>query len=437
MNKQHKKVSRIARTLFVLVFTLLTSVTLVDGQRRKPKAKPVRQPAGTQQVSKPQNFVVASTQISLPELVRRVKPSVVMIRVFDKDGKAVKDGSAFFIAPTRVVTNYHVVEGGSAGEIYSNEGFAYKVSRVLSYDPNADLAILEIELPARVQFKPLIISGGGVQEGESIVVIGNPEGLQGTVSQGIVSAFRQYANESSLIQITAPISAGSSGSPVMNMRGEVVGVAVGAKSDGQNLNFAVSGSKLAAVSENAERWSNVVRLYEDGERLYRGGNYRRALEMFAQVAKLSPAYAAAWMEIGRTQFAIGDYAAAGTAFNETALLEPNNAEAHYNSGIAYAKQGRYADAVNCFRRVIVLYPNSVGTYVETGNAYYELNDMRNAIDSYKQAIRIDPNDASANYNLGLALVAQGNRKSARKQIKKLQELGASEFANRLLQQIPR
>lgn len=436
MNTQQEKVLGVARTLFVIVFVLFSFVTPVDGQRRKSKTKPARQPA-LPQLAQPQKAWIFPTETSLPELVRRVKPSVVLIRVFDKEGKAVKEGSAFFITPTRIVTNYHVVEGGNSAEIYSNEGFAYSATRILSYDPNADLAILEIELPAGVQFRPLTIARNGVQEGESIVVIGNPQGFQGTVSQGIVSAIRQYANGLPSIQITAPISLGSSGSPVMNMRGEVVGIAVATKSDSQNLNFAVPSSSLAAVSEHAERFSKIVRFYEDGVRLYRGGNYPRALEMFAQAVKLSPDYAHAWMEIGRTQFALGDYAKAAAAFTETARLEPNNAAAYYNAGIAFAENNRDADAVACFRRVVSLQPNNADAYLEAGNAFYRLNDFRNAIDSYKQAINLRPNNADAHYNLGVAYIAQGERKAARKQKDKLRQLGASELADKLLQSIPR
>lgn len=433
MNAQNAKAAPIVRTLFVLIFTLFTSVTLVDGQRRKPQTKPVR----VREIAQSPKSPITTIETSLPELVRRVKPCVVLVRVFDKEGKAVKAGSAFFITPTRVVTNYHVVEGGNSAEIYSNEGFAYKASRMLSYDPNADLAVLEIELPAGVQFKPLTIARSLVQEGESIVVIGNPAGLQGTVSQGIVSAVRQYSNEQPLIQISAPISLGSSGSPVINMRGEVVGIAVLIKADGQNLNFAVAASKLAAVSETAERWSGITRLYEDGARLYRGGNYGRALEMFAQAVKLYPAYAASWMAIGRTQTALGDYAAASAAFVETARLEPNNSAAHYNAGIIYAALGRNTDAVARFQRVLSIEPNNADAYLEAGNAFYRLNDARSAAVSFTQAINLRPNDPTAYYNLGLAYIAQGERKAARKLCKKLQEMGAAEIAGKLLQNIPR
>ncbi len=431
MNTQHEKVSRIARTLFVLVFTLLTSVTLVDGQGRKPKAKPVRQPARTQQAAKPQNFIVASTQIPLTELVRRVKPSVVALYVFDKDGKPLSQGSAFFIAPRRVATNFHVIEGGSAGEIHTSQGAAYSVTRILSSDKNADLAVLEVELPSGVEFKPLTIARGTVQEGEEIVVIGTPRGLEGTISQGIVSALRE-----SVIQITAPISHGSSGGPVLNMRGEVVGVAFAGRDDGQNLNYALPGASLAAMSERAEQVGKIARLYEDGMRFYKGGNYKSALEMFTQAIKLDPTYAAAWLHGGLTLFALSNYTDAVTAFIETARLEPGNALAYYNAGAAYTQLGRDFDAITYFRRVLSIVPNSAETYLEVGNAYYRLNDFASAVASYKQAVSQRPDNATAQYYLGMALIKQGERKSARKQVKKLRELGANEFANELLQKIP-
>lgn len=430
MNTQHKKVSRIARTLFVLVFTLLTSVTLVDGQGRKPKAKTPRQPdvrIGSQFSS----AAFVPTKLPLTELVRRVKPSVVALYVFDKDGKLLKQGSAFFIAPRRVATNFHVIEGGSAGDIHTSQGAAYTVSKILSSDKNADLAILEVELPTGVEFKPLTIARGAVQEGEEIVVIGSPLGLEGTISQGIVSALRE-----SVIQISAPISHGSSGGPVLNMRGEVVGVAAGGRDDGQNLNYALTGASLAVMSERAEQKSKITRLYEDGVRFYKGGNYKSALEMLERTIKSDPTYAAAWLQGGLTLFKLGNYADAVAAFIETARLEPGNADAHYGAGAAYTHLGRDGDAITCFRRVLSIVPNSAETYVEIGNAYYRLSNFQNAVDSYKQAINLLPGNATAQYYLGVALIAQGERKAARKQVKKLRELGANEFANELLQKIP-
>jgi hypothetical protein len=94
-------------------------------------------------------------------------------------------------------------------------------------------------------------SSAGAVEGERVLVIGNPNGLTGTVSDGIIAAFRK---KRSIIQITAPISPGSSGSPVINAEsGEVIGIAKGFDEEGQNLNFAISADAVKVVI--AKGWS--------------------------------------------------------------------------------------------------------------------------------------------------------------------------------------
>lgn len=438
-----RKYLRFAFASSVLALALLNAAQPAAGQRWRGKAPPrprVTQPQAPRvpQAVQERPVVVAAPQtVSLPELVRRIKPSVVAIRVFDRGGKAIREGSAFFIAPGRIVTNYHVIEGGGAGEIYTHEGFAYPVPRILSTDPTADLAVLEVELPQGVQIKSLPIARGDAQEGEEVVVIGTPMGLQGTVSQGIVSAVRRPTGGLPLVQITAPISHGSSGSPVLNMRGEVIGVAVMHASQGQNLNFAVPSSRLAALSEQAERWSRAVRFYEDGVRLYRGGNYERALEMLDQALKISSDFAEAWLQTGYTRLALGNPTGALAAFGEVSRIIPDSVEAFYGAGIACAKQGRHAEAVSYFRRVLLIRPDSAEVYVEMGNSYYGLGDFRSATEAYKQAMSLRPNYVLAYYNLALTYIARGDRKAARKQAKKLEELSAQEYANDLWQLIRR
>ena len=102
-----------------------------------------------------------------------------------------------------------------------------------STDP--DLALLKFSA-TDVAYLELGSSAKAV-EGQRVLVIGNPEGLQGTVSDGIISAFREDRN---LIQITAPVSPGSSGSPVLDESGQVIGMATLVYREGQNLNFAIS-----------------------------------------------------------------------------------------------------------------------------------------------------------------------------------------------------
>ena len=196
----------------------------------------------------------AASQDFLPELVKRIKPSAVAIETFDARDNTVARGSGFFIAPDRIITNRHVIERSSRVEIHLLDGKKFPVHGVLAVDGEGDLALLQVDVP-RALAVPLPIVQAVPQEGESIVVIGNPYGLEGSVSNGIVSAVREISGYGKIIQITASISPGSSGSPVVNMAGQVIGVATLQAAEGQNLNFAVPAERISQLKD--QRHPNV------------------------------------------------------------------------------------------------------------------------------------------------------------------------------------
>lgn len=192
----------------------------------------------------------AQPALDIPGLVRRAGPAVVSIQVFDGGGRQISLGSGFFLADGRVVTNAHVVEGGARAEIFSVEGRSLgSVRHAEAISGDVDIAVLP-----RVTRPPatLTLAAGLPSVGESVIAIGAPEGLTNTVSNGIVSAIRQMEGMR-LVQITAPISSGSSGGPVLNARGEVVGVSVAVLDEGQNLNFAIPASDVRTVAAGRAR----------------------------------------------------------------------------------------------------------------------------------------------------------------------------------------
>jgi S1-C subfamily serine protease len=151
---------------------------------------------------------------------------------------SVRLGTGFFVGSTGLlVTNFHVVEGTDLVGVKiptSNEVFWAKTAT--GFDLDNDLIVLKVETTTR---KPVSIGDSDqAKVGEQIVVVGNPEGLEQTVSNGLLSGIRELDGRR-LFQISAPISEGSSGSPVFNARGEVIGVVVSTLESGQNLNFAV------------------------------------------------------------------------------------------------------------------------------------------------------------------------------------------------------
>ncbi|HEX5706383.1 MAG TPA: serine protease, partial [Pyrinomonadaceae bacterium] len=178
--------------------------------------------------------VAAASEETLPALVRRVKPSVVSVITYNSKGETLMTGSGFFIRPGEVVTNLHVVEGAQRVEVrtFDGKGKTYAVEGLRAIDDDGDLAVLSVGVPAD-RTRTIELAAALPEEGESIFVIGNPLRLEGSVSDGIVSAVREVPSLGEIVQITAPISHGNSGSPLFNMKGQVIGIITMKVTNGQ------------------------------------------------------------------------------------------------------------------------------------------------------------------------------------------------------------
>jgi hypothetical protein len=180
----------------------------------------------------------------IPRLVASARGTVVLLKTFDRHGRVLALGSGFRVSGGRYVTNAHVVAGAARVEIFDDAGALLGIAR------SADMLSTTVDLVVLPSVGPrspyLSLAGAPPLVGEQVIVIGAPEGLTNTVSDGIVSAVRRIESRQ-LLQITAPISPGSSGGPVLNALGEVVGVSVSILREGQNLNFAVPVSDVVAL----------------------------------------------------------------------------------------------------------------------------------------------------------------------------------------------
>ncbi len=184
-------------------------------------------------------------------LYRKIGPSVVAIYTYNERRENVGRGSGFFHgASSHVVTNLHVLRGAHSAQIKTAGGKVYPVAGIVARDASGDLALLAVSMPWGESI-PLAVTSILPEVGERVVVVGSPFGLEQTVSDGIVSAIRDTAERGRVLQITAPISPGSSGSPVVNLRGEVIGVAFLQFRGGQNLNFCISGGRVTNLSAAA------------------------------------------------------------------------------------------------------------------------------------------------------------------------------------------
>lgn len=362
--------------------------------------------------------VIAQAQTTLPELVRQVKPSVVGVISYDAKGEVQITGTGFFVRPGQVITNLHVIEGARRVEIRTldGKGRTYEAKGLLNVDDEGDLALLSLDIPQDRE-RSLELATSLPEEGEDVFVIGNPLRLEGSVSNGIVSAVREVPGLGQIIQITAPISHGNSGSPLFNMKGQVIGIVTMKVTNGQNINLALGAARLAQL---------------------RPGKFLTFAEMTVRnrTGAQSEALAEWWYRNGLNSLWLGNYDSALGYFESAVNRNPNRAEAWIQVGYCKVKQGKNADAIRAFQRAIQLSPDSSEAYNKLGDAYYYEGRFSEAIEAYKQAARIQPELAEAYYNLGMAYLETGDRASAIAELRALQPLDEKLY-KKLLSEIQR
>jgi tetratricopeptide (TPR) repeat protein len=387
---------------------------------------------------------------SLPSLIKRIKPSVVIVFVYDNKGEFLKLGSGFFINQSGdIITNYHVLQGAGSAEVKTSNGKTYPIIHIVAVDEQSDIIRLSVNIPSQYVY-PLSLSKTIPEVGERIIVYGSPLGWENTVSDGIVSAVREVPDYGKLIQITAPISPGSSGSPVLNMKGEVIGVATFQMIEGQNLNFAIPSERIASlILIEEEKTFTTEELFEQEEKDKKDSDYaceayNKALYFidkeeheealpYLEIAiktDISSLKAWAYFKIGFCYGKLKFYTKAIEAFKQAICIDHNCAIAHYNLGVTYRKLKSYTKAIEAFKQAIRINPDDVNVHCNLGYAYVQLGFYKDAIEAYKQAIRIDLDYVNAHYNLGIVYLLIGDRNSALNEYKILEELDIDE-ANKL------
>jgi len=241
--------------------------------------------------------------LSPQELFKRISPSVFVVEVLDENGSLVATGSGVAMASDQVVTNKHVIDAGVAFRI--KQGSRIWPAAVAYVDPDHDLGRLTAE---GLKAPPVLVRLSSVLNvGERVYSIGAPEGLELTISEGLISGLREF-EQARLIQTSAAISHGSSGGGLFDAKGQLVGITTFFLKEGQNLNFALPGEGVRAVASHrvslAEKnkigtpTSHVLSWFQLGVQMVDAAEYEKAVRAFREVVRLAPGESAGWYNLG-------------------------------------------------------------------------------------------------------------------------------------------
>ena len=347
---------------------------------------------------------------------------------------------------------------------------------MVAIDRENDLAILQVTIPG---IKPLPLGDSDKMEtGHKVYVAGNPKGLQGTFTDGLISAVREEG-----IQTDAAVSEGSSGGPMINCEGEVIGVIYKTRMDGQNLNFAIPSNYIKALLKKESHVEPIPpeeKYFHSGNDWFNIGAYEMAISEYSEAIRLKPNFANAYVNRASAKLQLGLYAEAlqdcnnaikadpfAVAVNELvyyfrgrAKLELNKyAEAikdfdiiidrapilwhaYYYRGKAKSGLAKYEMAIEDYNSAIIGLPDSANFYFDRGSAKYYLRQYYKATVDYKIVIALEPDNhaayfkrGKAYYDLGQIYLAESDWENALKLAKEANNAESTKFYEAVLQEL--
>ena len=295
----------------------------------------------------------------IEHILQQPGDAVVMLQTYDREGEPLAMGSASVVRSDGVLlTNAHVIEKAFTINVKFQSSKVFTVTNVGYVDTRRDIAVLKIDT-TNLHELPLGNSDS-VRVGERVLAIGNPHGLEHTVSEGIISAVRPTQFEPGVVlQTTAAISPGSSGGALINMKGELVGV-ITFLITGQNLNFAISINDVKPFLADTA-WKEFRSYAEEqfihsadylllGAHCVKGAvGAKESLPLFKKILEVDPENTDAHLELASVYEALHDTTKSIAEYIEVIRVEPENAQAHFGLGKHLALKGRKADALEEYR----------------------------------------------------------------------------------------
>ena len=348
---------------------------------------------------------------TVEQIAEKALAATVYLEMKDQNGVTLGFGNGFFVRENLIATNFHVIEGAAQGTAkLVGKYITYAIEGITATDKTNDLALLKV---TAYGIKPLSLGiSSDVKIGETVYIAGNLKGLESTFSDGIISSKHdEYAKKR--FQMTAPISPGSNGGPVLNRNGEVIGVSVASYYNlaSQNLNFAIPSNYLKVLLTdsvtNKPLWQSSQSIsaktyFKWGNTKYNIGLYQEAIFDYDKVIRLKPSYAEAYNNRGFAKNNLGQHFSAISDFDIAIQLKSDFADAYNNRGNAKADLNQHFAAISDYDIVIRLRPDYAGGYYNRGIQKHYLGQYKESIIDYDMAIHLKPDFAEAYVNRGIA-----------------------------------
>jgi S1-C subfamily serine protease/Tfp pilus assembly protein PilF len=372
------------------------------------------------------------------KLAATSRPAVALVTVLDKAGKRLGLATGFFVSPDgKLVTNAHVIEGADSASAKLENGATYSIRGVLNAAADKDLVLLQADakdVPSlTVSREPSL-----PEIGSRVAVIGSPLGLEGTVSEGIISGHRSAKKDDQWLQMTAPVSPGSSGSPVVDENGKVVGIATFLVYNAQALNFArpvayVSEllDKSQGTTEVAPFWTvaanpkNVVLNDPDfvaAENALQKDDAAGALKLLNGIAAKYPENEAFLFRLGAVYERLNLLDDAVQAYQHALKLEPTSGIGWTSLGSTFAKLKRFAEAEEAAKRAVKQSPDYGPAWALLGKLYSDESRYADAADAFQKAAQLMPKDAEFWRSLAESYSKMNEPAKSQEAIQKSQEI---------------
>jgi S1-C subfamily serine protease len=402
------------------------------------------------------------------EVFEVASKSIVVVLGYDSKERLSHLGSGVVMSYGAIATNCHVIKGATT-LVVRYQGREYAGEKQYT-DWDRDTCMLTAK-----DLKAPPVRLGTTRElriGARVYAIGAPQGIELTLSEGIVSNLLEVAG-GKYIQVTAQISAGSSGGGLFDEEGYLLGLTTFYLSEGQNLNFAVpvewvkelpkrhkeitqgiiptidrinrvfelidkqnwpgvieyAQRWIAAEPENGWVWVSLGLAYDNSDET------GKAIDAYQQALRINPELSIAWEFLGGAYEKQGQHKKAIETLQQALRIDARSSKAWFNLGTAYANFGQIAHAIEAYQECLRIDQKNMEVWIRLGMTYSVNGQSKKAIETLQQSLRINPTHVEAWYCLGIAYKFDGQYKpvfEVYQRLKALDSKRSEEFFNKVL-----